>query len=174
MDKLPYWNHNIAYYNWIKKQTKKYNSVLDVGCGSGLLVHYLDDGKMSVTGIDTDFSCIEYCKNNYIPDNIMFRQNDFLSFETTYKYDVITFVASMHHMDMEAAINKAKSLLNKNGKMIIIGLAKPSNFFDYCVEVFRVIPVYLISAIKKETTTEELNVPVSYVMPTKQYVRKIK
>ena len=174
MDNLPYWNHNIAYYNWIKRQTKKCNFVLDVGCGNGLLIHYIDNGKMSVTGIDTDHSCIEYCKSDYASDNIMFQQNDFLSFETTNKYDVITFVSSIHHMDMESAVNKAKSLLNKNGKMIIIGLAKPSNLFDYIVEVFRIIPVYLISAIRKSTTTEELNIPVSYAMPTMQYVRKIK
>ena len=174
MDKLPYWNHNIAYYHRIKNQTKECNSVLDVGCGNGLLIQYLDNGKTSLTGIDTDLSCIESCRSRDVSENSTFFQNDFLSFESENKYDAITFVASIHHMDMEAAVNKAKSLLNQNGRMIIVGLAKPSGIFDYCVEAFRIVPVFLISAIRKSTSSEELNVPVSYDMPTMRYVRKVK
>lgn len=30
---LEYWNHNTVYYNWIKKQLKQSNRILDIGCG---------------------------------------------------------------------------------------------------------------------------------------------
>ena len=172
MNSLPYWNHNIAYYDWIKRQIKDCSSVLDVGCGNGLLLNYLNTKNLSLTGIDTSDSCIEYCTKSYLSDNIQFFQSDFLTFNTVCKYDAIIFSASIHHMDMVSAINKAKSLLQKGGKLIIVGLAKPSGFFDYLVEVLRIVPVHLISAIRKIKTTEEIGVPVSYTMPTMQYVRK--
>ncbi|MBR2801520.1 MAG: hypothetical protein IKE21_02845 [Erysipelotrichaceae bacterium] len=43
-----YWNHNSAYYPWIKKKTADCHHILDVGCGDGSLMRYLDDGKKEV------------------------------------------------------------------------------------------------------------------------------
>ena len=37
LKELEYWNHNTVYYNWIKKQLKQSNCILDIGCGDGLL-----------------------------------------------------------------------------------------------------------------------------------------
>ncbi len=71
------------------------------------------------------------------------------------------------------AINKAKKLLTKNGVLIIVGLAKPSSLSDWLVELARIIPSKIISAIKKNTTSEELNIDVSYDFPTMKEVRQI-
>lgn len=35
LKELEYWNHNTVYYNWIKKQLKQSNRILDIGCSSG-------------------------------------------------------------------------------------------------------------------------------------------
>lgn len=53
-----YWNHNTAYYKWIKQRTTACKSILDVGCGDGSLIAYLNDGFKNLTGIDVDSSCI--------------------------------------------------------------------------------------------------------------------
>ena len=55
-----YWNHNSAYYPWIKKKTADRHHILDVGCGDGFLVRYLDDGTKKITGIDPDQDYKDY------------------------------------------------------------------------------------------------------------------
>ena len=59
LEDLEYWNHNTVYYNWIKKQLKQSNRILDIGCGNGFLIRYLDDGTKFLMGIDSDKFCIE-------------------------------------------------------------------------------------------------------------------
>lgn len=172
MKSLPYWNHNTAYYKWIRRQTANCDKILDVGCGNGLLVHFLDNGEKSITGIDPGAVCIDSCNKNTASDRIQFIQTDFLSSFEEGSYDAVVFVASIHHMDMSAALTKAKSILNIGGKLIIVGLAKPSGVFDFLIEAARIIPVKLISAIKNLQPSEELNIPVSYDIPTMQYIRK--
>ena len=54
-----YWNHNSAYYPWIKKKTDNCKTILDVGCGDGSLALFLNDGIKKIVGIDSDIHCIE-------------------------------------------------------------------------------------------------------------------
>ena len=52
--------------------------------------------------------------------------HDFEAFDMERKFDAVTFVASLHHMNMKAAIEKAIGLLEDDGVLLIVGLAKPS------------------------------------------------
>jgi len=74
---------------------------------------------------------------------------------------------------MRNAIEKAKTLLEGNGVLIIVGLAKPSGFIDWIVELIRVIPSRIISAIKQSIDSETLDIDVSYNFPTMDEVRRI-
>ena len=74
---------------------------------------------------------------------------------------------------MAEAIQKAKLMLEENGILIIVGLAKPSNFFDWVIELSRIIPSGIMSAVKQNTSSEELAIDVSYAFPTMGEVRRI-
>jgi len=168
------WNHNYAYNSWVSKKVGKRISILDVGCGDGTLAQYLRTADNNILGIDISDSAIQKAnkKNSY--SNVSFLQTTFEDFqENNKKFDAIVFVASIHHMDMINAIDKAKKLLTKNGVLIIVGLAKPSSLSDWIVELARIIPSRIISVIKKNTTSEELNIDVSYDFPTMNEVRQI-
>ena len=168
------WNHNYAYNRWVSKKVGKRISILDVGCGDGTLAQYLRTADNNILGIDISDSAIQKAnkKNSY--SNVSFLQTTFEDFqENNKKFDAIVFVASIHHMDMINAIDKAKKLLTKNGVLIIVGLAKPSSLSDWIVELARIIPSKIISVIKKNTTSEELNIDVSYDFPTMKEVRQI-
>jgi len=168
------WNHNYAYNRWVSKKVGKRISILDVGCGDGTLAQYLRTADNNILGIDISDSAIQKAnkKNSY--SNVSFLQTTFEDFqENNKKFDAIVFVASIHHMDMINAIDKAKKLLTKNGVLIIVGLAKPSSLSDWIVELARIIPSRIISVIKKNTTSEELNIDVSYDFPTMNEVRQI-
>ena len=72
MGRLPYWNHNAAYYPWIRKHLSGCCCVLDVGCGDGALALYLDDGTREIVGIDPDGECIARASRKAGGDNVEF------------------------------------------------------------------------------------------------------
>ena len=170
---LEYWNHNTVYYNWIKKQLKQSNRILDIGCGNGFLIRYLDNGTKFLMGIDSDKFCIEKAKERNVSPSCSFVCCDYEDFNDEEPFDAIVFVASIHHMNMLNSIKKAKSMLSKNGILIIVGLSKPSNLMDYLIEGMRTIPCMIISKIKKMRSSEDNNIPVSYNVPYLDDVRRI-
>jgi len=46
-------------------------------------------------------------------------------------FDVVTFVASLHHLDLAAALLKARSLLCPHGELIVVGLAANKTAIDW-------------------------------------------
>jgi len=169
-----FWNHNYAYNRWVSEKIGKRNSILDVGCGDGTLARYLRTTDNKILGIDISASSIQKANRNNSYSNVSFIRTTFEDFQATgERFDAIVFVASIHHMDMANAIDKAKKLLTKNGILIIVGLAKPSSLFDWIVELGRIIPSKIVSSIKKNTTSEELDIDVSYDFPTMKTVRQI-
>ena len=169
---MDYWNHNTAYYKWIKTETINCRSLLDVGCGDGALIAYLNDGSKELLGIDPEQSCIDKAHSRYETANTIFMCLGFEYYDTDQKFDAITFVASLHHMNMKATIEKAVDLLKDDGVLLIVGLAKPSNVIDYIVEGLRIIPSSVISKIKHMRSSESKNIPVSYDFPNMNEVRK--
>jgi len=71
------------YYNYIRNIRKKYlnyfnmsSKVLDIGCGDGVLMKYLQEEGYSVYGIDTDLQAVTHCVKN----NLSVFQKDAISF----------------------------------------------------------------------------------------------
>ncbi len=164
MKRLNYWNHNVAYYNWINKKIGNRKKILDVGCGDGELAKYLINPYREITGIDTSRSCIEKANKDIGSDlNLRYYCTSFEDYNSQNEfYDAILFVASIHHMDMENAINKAKNLLKINGILIVVGLYKPSTLFDWILEVLRILPCAISSLLYGYKSSEDMGVPTSY------------
>ena len=169
---MEYWNHNTTYYEWIKTETVHCRSILDVGCGDGALIFYLDDGSKNLLGIDTEQSCIDEANRRNKSENTAFVCLGFEDFDMDRKFDAVTFVASLHHMNMKASIEKAIGLLKDDGVLLIVGLAKPSTVIDYIIEGLRIIPSSVISKINYIKSSESKNIPVSYDFPNMNEVRK--
>lgn len=146
---------------------------MDVGCGDGSLIAYLDDGSKRLTGIDINELCIAKANLEDNAANTRFICCGFDTYEANHTYDAIIFVASLHHMDMTAAIEKSKELLSPNGVLIIVGLASPSSAIDYVIEGLRVLPCKIVSRFKHMQSSESQNIPVSYCVPSLNEVRDI-
>ncbi len=168
-----YWNHNTAYYGWIKKNTANCRDILDVGCGDGSLVRYLEDSRRSISGIDIDEGCIKRALGEYGTANTNYICGDFETYNFGKEFDAVIFVASIHHMDMAAALNKAKAILKPGGMILIVGLAKPSNPLDWLVEALRVVPCVVISKVRHMQSSEDGGIPVSYDFQGMNEVREI-
>lgn len=168
------WNHNFAYHNWIYKNITKDSTILDVGCGDGTLAFNLANNNKKILGIDINHNSITTANKKNIYNNVEFIKNDYLTYDfKKQKFDVIIFVAAIHHMDMKNALDKAKLLLNDNGKIIIVGLSNPSNLLDYIIEILRIIPSFIISKIMNSKTSEKLNIDTCYEFPKMNEIRKI-
>ena len=168
-----YWNHNSAYYPWVKRRTAGCRTILDAGCGDGSLAAFLSDGAKKIVGIDPDRDCIEKALAANTGENLHFSCCSFEEYSPGWTFDAVVFAASIHHIDMTRALKKAKSLLSPSGTILIIGIAKPTTIADWALEVSRVIPSKIISALHHMRTSEELGIPTSYDFPEIKEKREI-
>lgn len=99
-------------------------SVLDVGCGTGLVSNLFAIHRPNCQITSVDFSdSIDYAKsfaekNNII--NVDWIKKDFLDFKTTKRYDMIICCGVLHHIpEYERALSKMKALLKPGGKLLL-------------------------------------------------------
>src|SRR5262245_4893771 len=122
------WNHNDHYHQLIIDViAPDCQSALDVGCGQGALTRRLRQLIPHVTGMDRDERSIALasaCAQAKFPD-IRYVQADFLAEPVEPgSFDLVTSVASLHHMDAEAALRKMADVLCPGGVLVVIGLAR--------------------------------------------------
>lgn len=125
----PYWNHNTRYHPWLLKQVpRSARTALDIGCGDGLLAGKLARHGLAVTGIDIDADIL-----TRVPAmaGISLERADFL--EYTGSFDVVTTVATLHHVPLREGITALRRLVAPGGVLAVVGLwnMTPRKDFHY-------------------------------------------
>ncbi|MBR1746814.1 MAG: class I SAM-dependent methyltransferase [Clostridia bacterium] len=93
-------------------------SVLDVGCGTGVLSRYLSERGATVDGIDLSDEMIRRAKNETTRPGVRFFCADFYDFNG--KYDCLfVFDAYPHFFDKRLFAVKARDLLVPGGRLYI-------------------------------------------------------
>lgn len=149
-----YWNHNTAYHPWIISLAAQYpGDVLDVGCGDGLLAQRLAPVSRSVTGIDPDTAALGRAHDRTAGlEHVRLRQTSFDEFDPgDARFDLITFVATIHHMDLRAALLKARTLLRPSGQIAIVGLSANKTARDWLWSAVCLPAVRIASMAHRET-----------------------
>lgn len=94
--------------------------------------------------IDIDGRTLSEAESRNAVCNIFYLQANFLEAEfPEASYEAIVSIASLHHMDLEAALGKMKQLLRPDGKLIILGLFRDVTLMDYVYSVFS-IPINFV------------------------------
>lgn len=130
------WNHNIHYYPMVLRSVPDgAERALDVGCGEGLLAQRLGALVPHVVGIDRDEGSVTRARTHF-PVGVRYMLGDFMAypFEPA-SFDFISSVASLHHMDEAAALDRMRALLRPGGRLVVIGLARSSRPRDGVVDV---------------------------------------
>ena len=168
------WNHNVHYHDYLLHQfPRKVNRALDIGCGLGFFAGKLAERARTVDAIDIDASILKKASDHNNASNIDYQHADFLEADLTEEsYDVITSIASIHHMDLEAALTKITLLLRPSGKLLILGLYREQSILDYMYSVAS-IPLnrmYLIWHCASITASP----PVAPTRPAQMSLKQIK
>ena len=100
-----------------------------------------------IDAIDVDHEILNEAFIQHHASNISYQYADFLEADLPEaSYDLIVSIASLHHMDLEVALNKMKFLLRPSGKLLILGLYQETTIVDYLYSAIS-IPLNLIYLI---------------------------
>lgn len=117
----PYRHHMLDVIEHVKKHAAKSESILDVGCGEGLLVHRLGLEGFNAHGIDADPEAVKLAD----PERVSLEEFD----GNHMGYDVVMFMDSLEHMKAWREILLATA---SNAKMLFI--AVPDRHDPHAVE----------------------------------------
>ena len=119
----------------------------------GLLVQKLALVAEQVVGIDPDPKAIQRAKSRLSDTpNAIVECADFIEYKAVPEsFDAIVFVASLHHMDAETALRKARELLAPNGKVLIVGCAKNGKLTDWLIDIGRTPFAWIGTKLHGET-----------------------
>lgn len=149
-----YWNHNTAYHPWLVNiAAQHHGDALDVGCGDGLLAQRLAPVSRSVTGIDPDPAAVQRATERLRHhQHVGVSCQDFERYEADgRRFDLITFVASLHHMELRASLTKARELLTPTGEIAVVGLSANKTVRDWVWAVLCVPGARIGSWLHAET-----------------------
>lgn len=124
------WSHNDYFHGWIcRRLPSRRGRALEVGCGAGLLAQRLGRLVDEVLAIDVDAAMVAATRHRTAGQpRVRACQARFADVGGT--FDLITMVASLHHMPLEESLVHAKDLLRPGGRLLVVGLARVSSPAD--------------------------------------------
>ncbi|GII27008.1 class I SAM-dependent methyltransferase [Planotetraspora mira] len=127
------WDHNAHYHRWILRQLpRSFDSALDVGCGSGDLARLLTSRARAVHGIDVDPAIVARARELTPPAvPVTFTVADALREMPPGPHDVITCVATIHHLPFSDALTRFRQHLAPGGTLVVVGLARAQSPGDH-------------------------------------------
>ncbi|MEE1774987.1 class I SAM-dependent methyltransferase [Streptomyces sp. JV181] len=126
------WDHNAHYHRWIlRRLPRRFNRALDVGSGSGDLAKLLASRAEAVHGIDIDPRIVDRARElTDAAAPVTFTVGDALKEVPPGPYDVITCVATIHHMPFSDALTCFRQHLSPGGTLVVVGVYRPQSLSD--------------------------------------------
>jgi len=88
----------MKYHDFFLNNINPDDTILDVGCGNGLVAYDVAKRAKSVVGIDIDENKIRDAKKNFLLDNIGYICGDIISWQFRQKFDVIIMSNVLEHI----------------------------------------------------------------------------
>ena len=106
--------------------------LLEVGCGTGTFSRALADRGHSVVAIDLSPEMIRVARSRTSPEqDVDFRCLDFLSSADADQFDCVVTIGTLHHLPLDASIDRMKALVRAGGVLIIHDIRDDSGFSDW-------------------------------------------
>ncbi|MFC9120628.1 class I SAM-dependent methyltransferase [Streptomyces sp. NPDC057067] len=127
------WDHNAHYHRWILRQLPgRFGGALDVGSGSGDLARLLAGRAAAVTAVDAD-PVITARAQELTPAAlpVTFTVAEVPDGLPDGSYDVITCVATIHHLSFTRALVRFRRHLAPGGTLVVLGLFRARTPVDH-------------------------------------------
>lgn len=145
----PFWNGNTHYHRRVLAALPPGTSrVLDVGCGDGMLsADLVRAGIADVIAIDIDQSVLDRARARHKGVAIEWQYGDIneVQFEKA-DFDAVVSVATLHHLDAAAALQRFAQLVRPSGVVVVVGLAN-WDWSDVPLEAVALISQRLLGTI---------------------------
>ena len=128
------WNHNIHYHDVVLRSVpSNCRQALEVGCGQGLLARQLARQCEQIVAIDVDHDALACARATSASEaRIEFVEGDVMTYSfSDGSFDLVTAVATLHHLPLKPALERFRSLLRSGGVLALVGLYRPNAFGDY-------------------------------------------
>jgi SAM-dependent methyltransferase len=127
------WSHNDHYHGWIlRRLPRRRRLAVDVGCGRGLLVGRLAGRFDEVVGLDSDAAMAEEARAAHAAPGVRVEHTGFADADLPAGgVDLVTMVASLHHLDAGPALARCRALLAPGGRLLVVGLSRPESAADW-------------------------------------------
>ena len=166
------WNHNIHYQPLLVDAVPTTaTTALDVGTGDGMLARRLRERVPSVTGIDVDAPMVALARSHPDADGITYVHGDFLRHPfPPESFDFVGSVATLHHMDPAAALQRMRVLLRPGGSLAILGLYRQEFPRDLAWAIAGAVTTRVLKRSSRRTYWET---PAPKVWPPGHTLRQI-
>lgn len=106
---------------FLKNLSRNKNSVLDIGCGSGILAFDLAKYYEKVVAVDISQEMLEIAKLKRSAPNIQYLLMDAKNLMLDEKFDLITSANTFHHLENSlTTLQTVKKLLKPGGKFVLL------------------------------------------------------
>lgn len=141
---------NETRLEFIKQNIELENSsILDVGCGGGILCEAMAKSGAKVTGIDAESAAIdiaqEHAKNNHL--NIDYLCTSVEAYQSK-RFDVITCMEMLEHVDNpELVLKHCKRLLKPKGFLFVSTISRTLKAYTNAI----IAAEYLLNLLPRQT-----------------------
>jgi ubiquinone/menaquinone biosynthesis C-methylase UbiE len=105
----------------VENLPRQRDTLLDVGCGTGLLAEDLSGHVRRITAIDVSAAMLAIARRRSGGGPIEYRLCDVRELPETETYDVIVSHTALHHLpDVAGTLTKLRRLVNPGGRLIIV------------------------------------------------------
>jgi len=130
------WNHNIHYHKLILRSLPSCrHRALDVGCGQGQLARELAQYCKEVIAIDVDHETVSRAGTaGGLTARVTLIEGDVMTHPfADSSFDLITAVATLHHLQLRPALIRFRNLLRPGGVLAIVGLFRGEPLRDWAL-----------------------------------------
>jgi 2-polyprenyl-3-methyl-5-hydroxy-6-metoxy-1,4-benzoquinol methylase len=134
------WDHNAWYHRAVLRRLPAgCGSVLDVGCGAGALATALARRCRVVDALDRDPRMAGRARAA-VPDGVRVLEDDVLTADLPAgRYDAVVSMSALHHLPLEAALERLAGLLAPGGVLVAVALPRTALPRELPVEALAVV-----------------------------------
>jgi ubiquinone/menaquinone biosynthesis C-methylase UbiE len=142
----PRWNHNIHYHRLVLRTVPPgARTALDVGTGDGLLAADLRRCVPQVVGLDLDAAVLARARAA-VPHVAWVRGDALRAPFAAASFDVVTSIATLHHLpDPADALRALAALTAPGGVLVVVGCAASSGPVDAAWDTLGVVQHQVLS-----------------------------